>query len=85
MVHLQSVLVLGWGMASFMIDLLNELTHGPARLPEGSQITFFNPTITPQAFAELLACCHIDGRAVHLLPGDPLNFRELTERIDVTK
>ena len=29
------MLVLGWGMAAFMQDLLNEMLNGPARLPEG--------------------------------------------------
>ena len=79
------MLVLGWGMASFMKDLLNELTHGPARLPEGSQITFFNPTISAAEFAQLLAWCHIDPGSVHLLHGDPLVYSQLIERIDVTK
>ena len=84
-VLVQSVLVLGWGMASFMKDLLNELTHGPARLPEGSHVTFFNPTIQPAQFQALLASAEVDEAAVHLLQGDPLDYVQLEQRIDVTK
>lgn len=39
---LQRLLILGWGDAVLMTDLLSELDHGPSALPSGSEVTLFN-------------------------------------------
>jgi hypothetical protein len=38
----QTVLLCGWGETTFMADLLHELDHGPAALPENSSVTLLN-------------------------------------------
>ena len=40
--HVQRLLILGWGDAVLMTDLLSELDHGPSALPRGSEVTLFN-------------------------------------------
>lgn len=39
---MQKLLILGWGDAVLMIDLLSELDHGPSALPKHSEVTMFN-------------------------------------------
>lgn len=39
---MQKLLILGWGDAVLMTDLLSELDHGPSALPPGSEVTLFN-------------------------------------------
>ena len=39
---MQKLLILGWGDAVLMTDLLSELDHGPSALPRGSEVTLFN-------------------------------------------
>ena len=38
----QTVLLCGWGETTFMADLLHELDHGPAALPDNSSVTLLN-------------------------------------------
>ena len=39
---MQTVLLCGWGETTFMADLLHELDHGPAALPDNSSVTLLN-------------------------------------------
>ena len=67
---LQRLLILGWGDAVLMTDLLSELDHGPSALPKGSEVVLFNTRSSQEVMGErcvtgdiehshlLLSCCH---------------------------
>ena len=52
LVWVLQVLILGWAQPSFMTMLLQELDHGPAALPKGSEVTLFNNRESPDVMGE---------------------------------
>ncbi|KAK9843129.1 hypothetical protein WJX74_007389 [Apatococcus lobatus] len=81
----EKVLILGWAQPSFMTMLLQELDHGPAALPKGSEVTLFNNRESPDVMGKTREKAQLNSLSVLHVKGDPLEKADLTERIDLTK
>lgn len=58
------VLVLGWGPACLMVDLLRELDHGLSALPPGSEIVFANTHSARDSLEQALQLVSLENIAV---------------------
>ncbi len=84
-IRAQTVLICGASSEAFMSDLLREMDHGPAALPAGSSITLFNCSATPDSLALIKQRNRLRNLDVSLVSGNPMDYDELTSKIDVTR
>ncbi|BDA43260.1 probable ion channel POLLUX at N-terminal half [Coccomyxa sp. Obi] len=81
----ETVLICGWREEAFMSDLLREMDHGPSALPAGSSLTLFNNTSTDEVIARVKKRNRLRNLEVEYVSGNPLDYVELTAKIDVTR
>ncbi|CAL8468748.1 g8288 [Coccomyxa elongata] len=81
----ETVLICGWREEAFMSDLLREMDHGPSALPAGSSLTLFNSTSTEEVIARVKKRNRLRNLEVEYVSGNPLDYVELTAKIDVTR